>query len=257
MNIKLQATALFTLVQHELNRMLRIYTQVFLPPVITTLLYFLIFGTIMGQRIGFLHGVSYAMFIAPGLIIMAIITNAYSNVSASVFIARFQRSIEELYASPLHPHLLLLGYVLGGILRGCIVAVLVFFVATWFMGFHAQHWLIAMFVTVLIAALFALAGFANGLLASNFEELSFVPTFILSPLAYLSGIFYSVEMLPLFWQNLSHFNPMFYMVALMRYALIGTHEVNVAVALCAISALVLSLVLLNMILIKKGRGRHS
>lgn len=249
-----QLIALYTLIRRELVRMFRIASQVFLPPVITTLLYFLIFGTVIGDRIGVIQGISYAKFIAPGLIMMAVITNAYANVSTSLFSVRFQRSIEEMLVSPMHYSLLLLGYTLSGVLRGVIVAVLVYLVACFFLDVEFSRLPITLLVVILVAALFSLAGFTNGMLARTFDDVALVPTFILAPLTYLGGVFYATSMLPPFWQNISYFNPIFYMVNALRQAMIGHNEINMTVAMSIICLMLVSLTILNLILLKKGVG---
>ncbi|MFI4917971.1 MAG: ABC transporter permease [Legionellales bacterium] len=254
MAIKQQVIALYTVVRRELVRMFRIATQVFLPPVITTTLYFLIFGSLIGPRIGSIQGVSYPMFIAPGLIMMSVIINSYGNVSTSLFSVRFQKSIEELLISPIHDGLLLLGYVLGGVLRGLIVAVLVFLVASFFLPIELNHLPMTLAVVILVATVFSLAGFTNAMLARNFDDIMLVPTFILTPLTYLGGVFYSTNMLPGIWQKISFLNPILYMVNALRYAMIGQNEVNMTLAMSIIVLLLISLTILNMVLLKKGVG---
>jgi ABC-2 type transport system permease protein len=237
--------------------MFRISSQVFLPPVITTLLYVLIFGSVIGNRIGTIQGISYAEFIAPGLIMMAVITNAYSNVSTSLFSVRFQRSIEEMLVSPMHYSLLLLGYTLGGVLRGVIVAILVYIVASFFIDVDLTNIPMTLLIVVLVASLFALAGFTNGMLARTFDDVALVPTFILGPLTYLGGVFYSTSMLPLIWQKVSLFNPIFYMVNTLRQAMIGHQELNMTIGMMIICSMVISLAILNLVLLKKGVGLHD
>jgi len=257
MVVRQQLTALYTLVYREMVRMFRIFTQVFLPPVITTLLYFMIFGYIMGERIGQVQGVDYTLFIAPGLIMMAVITNSYSNVSTSLFSIRFQRNIEEMLVSPMHYSLLLLGFTLGGIIRGVIVAILVFLVSAYFVDYDYQNLPMGLLIIVLVAALFALAGFTNGMLARNFDDVALVPTFILAPLTYLGGVFYSTKMLSPFWQKVSQFNPIFYMVNAFREGIIGKQEVNLLLAISIISLMVIVLACINLFLLKKGTGMRE
>lgn len=254
MTLNQQWIALYTIIRRELVRMFRIASQVFLPPVITTLLYFLIFGTVIGDRLGSIDGMTYAKFIAPGLIMMTVITNAYANVSTSLFSVRFQRSIEEMLVSPIHPSLLLLGYVLSGVLRGVIVAILVYIVACFFLDVDFTRIPMTLLVVTLVAALFSLAGFTNGMLARNFDDIAIVPTFILAPLTYLGGVFYGIHMLSPFWQKVSYLNPIFYMVTGLRQAMIGHQETNMALAMGIISALVILLTVLNVILLRKGVG---
>lgn len=254
MAIKLQVISLYTLLRRELVRMFRISSQVFLPPVITTTLYFLIFGSLIGPRIGTIDGVSYPMFIAPGLIMMSVIVNSYGNVSASLYSVRFQKSIEEMLISPMHNGLLLLGYVLGGVLRGLIVAILVFLISSFFLTIELNHLPMTLAVVLLVSAIFALAGFTNAMVARNFDDIMIIPTFVLTPLTYLGGVFYSTSMLPEFWQKVSWLNPILYMVNALRQAMIGQSEVNMGFALGIIVMMLALLTLLNMFLLKKGVG---
>ncbi len=254
MAIKQQVIALYTLVRRELVRMFRIASQVFLPPVITTTLYFLIFGSLIGPRIGSIQGVSYPMFIAPGLIMMSVIVNSYGNVSSSLYSVRFQKSIEEMLVSPMHNSLLLLGYILGGVFRGLIVAVLVFIIASFFLTIELSHLPMTLLVVLLVSAVFSLAGFTNAMVARNFDDIMIIPTFILTPLTYLGGVFYSINMLPEFWQKVSWLNPILYMVNALRQAMIGQSEVNTSLAMGIICLMLVLLTLINMILLKKGVG---
>ncbi|EHL29467.1 ABC transporter permease [Legionella drancourtii] len=254
MAIKQQFVALYTLVRRELVRMFRIASQVFLPPVITTTLYFLIFGSLIGPRIGQIQGVSYPMFIAPGLIMMSVIVNSYGNVSTSLFSVRFQKSIEEMLISPMRNSLLLLGYVLGGVFRGLIVAVLVFIIASFFLTIELNHLPLTLLVVLLVSAVFSLAGFTNAMVARNFDDIMIVPTFVLTPLTYLGGVFYSTSMLPEIWQKISWFNPILYMVNALRQAMIGQSEVGLGFAMSIICLMLVLLTLLNLFLLKKGVG---
>lgn len=254
MAIKQQSIALYTLVRRELVRMFRITSQVFLPPVITTALYFLIFGSLIGNRIGPIQGVSYPMFIAPGLIMMSVVINAYGNVSTSLFSVRFQKSIEEMLVSPMHNSILLLGYVFGGVLRGLIVASLVYLVSFFFIPITPKYLLLTIIVVILVSAVFSLAGFINAMLASNFDDVMLIPTFVLTPLTYLGGVFYATNMLPPIWQKISHLNPVLYMVNALRYAMIGQEEVNMLTSLSIISIMLITLTVLTLILLKRGIG---
>lgn len=254
MAIKIQIVALYTLVRRELVRMFRIASQVFLPPVITTTLYFLIFGSLIGPRIGTIQGVSYPEFIAPGLIMMTVIVNSYGNVSSSLFSVRFQKSIEEMLISPMNNGLLLLGYVFGGVLRGLIVAVLVFLIASFFLTIKLEQLPMTLLVVLLVSAIFSLAGFTNAMLARNFDDIMLIPTFVLTPLTYLGGVFYSVSMLPPFWQQLTYLNPILYMVNALRHAMIGQEEVSMNLAMAIILSLLVLLTILNLVMLKKGVG---
>lgn len=254
MAIKQQLIALHTLVRRELVRMFRIASQVFLPPVITTTLYFLIFGSLIGPRIGIIEGMSYPMFIAPGLIMMSVIVNSYGNVSSSLYSVRFQKSIEEMLISPMHDGFLLLGYVLGGVLRGLIVAFLVFLIASFFLTIELSHLPMTLFVVLLVAAIFSLAGFTNAMIARNFDDIMIIPTFVLTPLTYLGGVFYSISMLPGIWQKISWLNPILYMVNALRQAMTGHSEVSMGFSLSIIFLMLVLLSAINMMLLKKGVG---
>lgn len=246
--------ALYTLLRREIIRMLRISSQVFLPAVITTFLYFLIFGELIGNRIGSINNASYSLFIAPGLIMMSVITNSYGNVSTSLFSARFQKNIEELLVSPMPMYLLLCGYIAGGLIRGSIIALLVFAVAFCFVNIHIQHIFLTIVVILLVSAIFSLAGFSNALFAKTFDEIMLIPTFLLTPLTYLGGIFYSTSMLTPVWKTLSHMNPIWYMVNALRYAMLGSSETNIITALSLMITVFVSLLWFNLALLKKGIG---
>ncbi|MGQ3889756.1 ABC transporter permease [Legionella sp. CNM-1927-20] len=254
MTTKQQFIGLYTIVRREVVRMFRIASQVFLPPVITTALYFLIFGSLIGERIGPIEGIDYITFIAPGLVMMSVITNAYGNVSTSLFSLRFQKSIEEILVSPMHNSLLLLGYVLGGIIRGFIVAVLVILVASFFVTMRIDNIPLTILVIILVSALFSLAGFTNAMIARNFDDVMIIPTFVLTPLTYLGGVFYSTNMLAPTWQKISHFNPILYKVNALRHAMIGYEEVDINLSMSIIFLMVIALTILNLVLLKKGVG---
>lgn len=254
MTINQQLIAFYTIVRRELIRMFRISSQVFLPPVITTALYFLIFGTLIGPRIGTIQGINYPSFIAPGLIMMSVITNSYGNVSTSLFSVRFQKSIEEMLVSPINNGLLLLGYVMGGVLRGLIVAILVFFVSRFFLAFEMANLPLTFLIVLLVAAIFSLAGFTNAMVARNFDDVMLIPTFVLTPLTYLGGVFYSTTMLSPFWQKLSHLNPILYMVNALRHAMIAKEEVDMSLSITIIVCMLVALIALNLYMLKKGTG---
>lgn len=251
---KISFVSLCTIVRREWLRMIRISGQVFLPPVITMSLYFLIFGTLIGQRIGLVYGIPYPQYIAPGLIVMTIINNAYSNVSSSLFSNRFQKSIEELLVSPTPNAIILLGYILGGVVRSVVVAILVTIVSLFFINLHIYSIGLVCLTTLLVSSLFALAGFTNAMLARTFDDISIIPTFILTPLTYLGGIFYSTNMLSPTWQSISHYNPIFHIVNAFRYSMLGISDTNIMVALVFIGSMVLGLVTLNLVLLERGVG---
>lgn len=248
---------LYTIVRRELIRMFRIASQVFLPPIITTLLYFLIFGSIIGQRIGQIDGISYTLFIAPGLVMMSVINNSYANVSNSLFSVRFQKSIEEILVSPMHYSLILVGYTLGGVFRGLIVALLVLFISYFFLDLNFKTLPMTLFIILLVSALFSLAGFTNGMLARNFDDVALIPTFVLTPLTYLGGVFYSTHMLSSFWQHATYLNPIFYMINALRHVMIGQQEININITISVIILLLIGLIAVNLILLKRGIGMRE
>ncbi|NKB47157.1 MAG: ABC transporter permease [Legionellales bacterium] len=255
--LKLQTSnfiALFTIIRHELKRITRIWPQTFLPPVITMTLYFLIFGNLIGSRIGLMDGISYVTFIAPGLIIMSIITNAYSNVSASFFSIRFQRSVEELIVSPAASHVILLGYISGGILRGLLVGLGVTLIALFFTKLSIYNWPMLVVTVLLSSILFSLFGFTNALYAKKFDDIAIIPTFILTPLSYLGGVFYSIDLLPAFWYQISLFNPILYIVNAFRYSFLGVSDVNLLLALAMIFLITVGFFIFNLMLLNKGIG---
>ncbi|MFZ4461456.1 MAG: ABC transporter permease [Patescibacteria group bacterium] len=221
MNSQALYIAFLAIVRKEVGRFLRIWSQTLLPPVITTSLYFVVFGAFLGKQIANIHGVPYIQFIVPGLVMMSVLTSAYSNVSSSFFGAKFQRNLEELLVSPTPAWIVIAGYMVGGMLRGLIVGALVLGVSMFFTNltlFSVVHIIAFIFLT---SALFSMAGLVNAVYAKNFDAVSIVPTFVLTPLTYLGGIFYSVSLLPPFWQAVSHFNPILYMVNGFRYGFLG------------------------------------
>ncbi len=223
-----------TLFFKEIKRILRIWPQTLLPPVITMTLYFVIFGQMIGSRIGEMGGVSYMQFIVPGLIMMSVITNSYSNVVSSFFSTKFHGSIDELLVSPISKHVILLGYVSGGVFRGLMIALIVSVVALFFTDLTISHLPIMLITIMGTSVLFSLGGFINAVFANSFDDISIIPSFILTPLTYLGGVFYSLENLSAFWQKLSLLNPIVYMVNAFRYGILGHSDVNVAYALTAI-----------------------
>ena len=254
MKMKTQFISLYTIIRREWLRMVRIAGQVFVPPVITMSLYFLIFGELLGKRVGDIEGYPYATYIAPGLIMMSVITNSYSNVSGSFFGTRFQRHIEELLVSPTPNFFILLGYVMGGVIRGLAVAFLVTLVTLFFIPFHISHPFITILVVFMVALFFSLAGFANALYAKSFDDIMLIPTFVLTPLTYLGGVFYSVDMLSPFWHAISSFNPILYMVGSFRYGMLGITDVSVVPALLLLTLCIVILTTVNMVCLNRGIG---
>ncbi len=233
--------ALQTIVQREVRRFMRIWPQTLLPPAISMALYFVIFGNLIGRQIGDLDGFSYMQYIVPGLIMMSVINNSYSNVVSSFFSSKFQRSVEELLVSPVSPHVILIGFVVGGVVRGLAVALIVSLLSLLFTDLQVQHLGVTVLVITLTAGIFALGGFINAIYARNFDDISIIPTFILTPLTYLGGVFYSIHMLPPFWQTVSLANPILHMVNAFRYGILGVSDLNIGVA---ISLMLLTAVLL-------------
>ena len=254
MNIRTQLVALQTILVKETLRFLRIWIQTILPPAVTTTLYFIIFGKLIGTQIGPVEGLSYTQYIAPGLIMMAVITNAYSNVVSSFFSAKFQRHVEEMLVSPLPNTIIVLGFVGGGLARGLAVGGTVAAVSLFFADLDWRHPLITLAVVVLTSVLFALAGLINAIFAKSFDDISVVPTFVLTPLIYLGGIFYSIKMLPSFWQTVSLFNPILYMINAFRYGILGVSDIDIRFAFLIILLFVAVLFGYSLWLLRQGTG---
>ncbi|GAB3475717.1 ABC transporter permease [Marinomonas epiphytica] len=249
--------AFYTILIREVRRFTRIWPQTLLPPAITMSLYFAIFGNFIGDRIGQMDGFSYMQFIVPGLIMMAVITNSYANVSSSFFSAKFQHSVQELLVSPTPNWVILLGYVLGGVVRGLLVGLIVTLLSLFFTHLTIDNILLTVLVVFLTAVMFSLGGFVNGLFARNFDDVSIVPTFILTPLTYLGGVFYSIHLLPDFWQHASLLNPVLYMVNAFRFGILGVSDISVYWALVMICVFILVFFTLSLHLLNKGRGIRS
>lgn len=246
--------ALKTIIVREYLRFIRIWVQTVLPPAITTALYFVIFGNLIGSQIGDIHGYRYMDYIVPGIILMTVITNSYGNVVASFYSAKFQKSIEELLVSPTPNYLILLGYVTGGIARGMIVGIVVTVVAMYFSDINIHSYSMSLLVFFLTASLFSIAGFINAVYANSFDDITIIPTFVLTPLTYLGGIFYSIEMLPDFWRSLSLANPILYMINSFRYGMIGNSDINLTAALIIIVGFNIFLFSYAIYLLNKGIG---
>jgi ABC-2 type transport system permease protein len=257
MNAQQTAIALHTIVHKEVRRFMRIWPQTLLPPAITMSLYFVIFGQMIGSRVGDMGGFSYMQFIVPGLIMMAVITNSYANVVSSFYSVKFQRSIEELIASPVPHHIILIGYVVGGVVRGILVGLIVTLLSLFFTDLSLHHAFVTVFTVIITAILFSLGGFINAVYARSFDDISIVPTFVLTPLTYLGGVFYSMDLLSPFWQNLSLLNPIVYMVNAFRYGILGQSDVNVWMSLGAISLLCVVLYAYAYRLLHRGTGMRE
>lgn len=254
MNLALNWIGLKTLVRKEIVRVIRIWIQTIVPPAITMTLYFIIFGNLIGRRIGSMDGFDYMQYIAPGLIMMSVITNSYGNVVSSFFGAKFARHLEEMLVSPMSNAVIIIGHVAGGLIRGLLVGTLVTFVALFFTKLDVAHPLITISIVVLSSTVFALAGFINAVFAKKFDDISIVPTFVLTPLTYLGGVFYSISLLPEFWQKVSLANPIIYMVNAFRYGILGTSDISIANAYLIVVLFVVGLFATSMMLMNRGVG---
>ncbi|TEW52591.1 ABC transporter permease [Psychromonas sp. RZ5] len=254
---KQYVTALKSIWVKEINRFLRIWVQTIVPPAITMSLYFVIFGNLIGERIGQMNGFSYMAFIVPGLIMMSVITNSYSNVASSFFSAKFQRNIEELLVAPVPNYLIIWGYVGGGVARGLMVGLIVTLVSLFFVDLHIYNIAVLIASVLCTSILFSIGGLLNAIFAKTFDDISIIPTFVLTPLTYLGGVFYSISLLPDFWQGVSHFNPVFYMINAFRYGFLGVSDVPILWSFCVIGVFIVIGYALVSILLKKGAGIRS
>lgn len=250
-------TALKTIVIREVTRFTRIWPQTVLPPAITMTLYFIIFGNLIGSRIGTMEGYSYMEFITPGLIMMSVITSSYANVVSSFFSMKFQRNIEEILIAPVPYYIILLGFVAGGVARGLLVGLIVTIISIFFTGLHIENLLITSTVILLTAVLFSIAGMINAVFARNFDDISIIPTFVLTPLTYLGGVFYSISLLPEFWQGVSMANPILYMINAFRYGVLGISDINIISAFMIIILFITLLGSATLYLLKSGKGIRS
>lgn len=256
-SLKHYRIALGTIILKEILRFVRIWVQTILPAMVTMTLYFIIFGGLIGSRIGDMEGVRYMDFIVPGLILLAVITNSYANVVSSFYSSKFQRHIEEMLIAPLPASLIILGFVGGGLARGLAVGLGVTIISLFFSPLAIHHWAITLSVITLTSILFSLAGLINGIFASSFDDISIVPNFILTPLTYLGGVFYSVTLLPDFWQSVSILNPIFYMVNAFRYGMIGVSDISLTLSYAIIIGFIVMLYLVAWFLLYKGVGVRS
>jgi ABC-2 type transport system permease protein len=241
-----------TIVIKEVLRFSRIWVQTIFPPIITTSLYLLIFGGLMGERIGQMQGIDYLQYIIPGIILMTVITNSYANTVSSFFLAKFNHSIEELLVAPVPYWVILLGYISGGVARGFIVGLGVFIAVSFFVEFTIDSLFITFMTFLLTAILFSLAGFINAIFAQSFDDISIVPTFILMPMTYLGGMFYSIDILPQFWQDLSKFNPIYYMVDSFRLGFLGVSTSDFLTSMSVLLVMIIVLASVSFYLLKKG-----
>lgn len=247
----------YTMIRKDVVRMFRIWIQTFLPSVITSVLYFLVFGTVLGSRIGDMQGVDYMTFVVPGLVMLAIVTTSYANTSFTFFSSKFfARNIEEILVSPTPPWLMIAGFVGGGVVRGILTGALVLLVSIFFTGLElsVHNLLIILGFATLTCLVFALAGLVNGIYAKTIDGINIVPTFVLTPLVYLGGVFYSVHSLPEWWQAITYANPLFYLINGFRYGFLGITDVSLKVSVAMLFAMVAALIALNWYLIRKGLG---
>lgn len=250
-------TAFCSLLRKEVIRFSRIWVQTLVPPAITMTLYFIIFGNLIGSRIGEMHGFSYMAYIVPGLTMMSVITNSYSNVASSFFSSKMQKNIEELLVAPVPNYVIILGYVMGGVTRGLCVGVIVTAVSLFFVPLHVQHWFVIVSTVFLTSVVFSLGGLINAIYARTFDDISIVPTFILTPLTYLGGVFYSLTLLPEFWQHVSKINPIVYMVNAFRYGFLGVSDVSIGFAFTVLIGFVVGLYALAHYLVTTGKGLRT
>ena len=253
MNPREQWIALTTIIGKEIHRFMRIWVQTLVPPVITMTLYFVIFGSLIGSRIGSMEGFSYMEFVVPGLIMMSVLTNSYSNVVSSFYSAKFQRSVEELLVSPTPNYIILLGYTIGGVARGLSVGFIVTLVSLFFTDLQIHSLGVIIGIVLMTSILFSLMGFVNAVYANSFDDISIIPTFVLTPLTYLGGVFYSISLLPEFWQGVSQLNPVLYVVNAFRYGILGVSDINVGFAFAGVGLFILGLYLYCLHLLKTGK----
>ncbi|MGV6850607.1 MAG: ABC transporter permease [bacterium] len=246
-----------TILIKEITRILRIWPQTLVPPAITMTLYFIIFGNLIGKRIGEMGGFDYMSFIVPGLVMMAVITNSYGNMVSSFFGAKFGHHIEEILVSPLPNSMILLGYVIGAMSRGIMVGAIVTIISLFFTQLEIHNLVITVLVVLMTSAVFSLAGFINAIYANKFDDIAIVPTFILTPLTYLGGVFYSINLLPDFWHGVSQFNPILYMVNVFRWGMLGVSDVPITTALGIIFISIILLASFCIHLMNKGVGLRS
>lgn len=254
MNVAVNWVALKTIVRKEIIRVARIWVQTIVPPAITMTLYFIIFGNLIGRRIGEMGGFDYMQYIAPGLIMMSVITNSYGNVVSSFFGAKYGKHIEEMLVSPMSNATIIIGHVSGGVIRGLMVGALVTIIALFFTSLTIEHPLITFSMVLLASTVFALLGFVNAVFAKKFDDISIIPTFVLTPLTYLGGVFYSIALLPDFWQKVSLGNPILYMVNAFRYGILGVSDISIAYAYLIVFVFVIGLFMVNLTLLNRGVG---
>jgi ABC-2 type transport system permease protein len=249
--------AFYTMLRKDIVRMFRIWVQTFLPSVVTSVLYFAVFGTVLGSRVGQMQGVNYMSFVVPGLVMLAIVTTSYANTSFTFFSSKFfARSIDEILVSPTPPWLMIGGFISGGVVRGVLTGTLVLIVSLFFTGLKLSiaNALLILLFAILTAFVFALAGLVNGIYAKTIDGINLVPTFVLTPLVYLGGIFYSVHTLPTWWQSITYLDPLFYLINGFRYGFLGISDIPLSVSFGILVVLIIALVAINWYLIRRGLG---
>jgi ABC-2 type transport system permease protein len=246
-----------TIVIREYGRIIRIWGQTIVPPAVTATLYFVIFGSLIGRRVGVMGGFDYMQYIAPGLIMMSVITNSYANVVSSFFGAKFGKHLEELLVSPLPSWLIVAGYAVGGMTRGLLVALAVTAIALFFTHLHVHHAVIIFAAVILTSLSFSLGGFLNALYAKNFDQVNFIPVFVLTPLTYFGGVFYSISLLPGWALKLSYLNPILYMVNAFRFGFLGTSDIDVGTAFGLMGVAVVGLFVTAVVLMERGVGTRE
>ena len=249
--------ALKSILHKEVHRFMRIWVQTLVPPAITISLYFVIFGSLIGSRIGEMGGFDYMSFIVPGLIMMSVITNSYSNVASSFFSAKWQRNVEEMLVAPVPNWVIVAGYVGGGMTRGILVGLIVTLISLFFVDIRIHNIWVIIITVCLTSATFSLGGLINAVFARSFDDISIIPTFILTPLTYLGGVFYSISLLPEFWQGVSQVNPIVYMVNAFRYGFLGITDVSLTLSFAVLGGFIIALFAIAMTLISKGIGLRS
>ena len=255
MPLEKQLVSFYTILRKGMVRIIRIWPQTLLPSIVTSVLYFAVFGNILGSRIGSLDGVPYILFVVPGLVMLAVITNSYMDVATTFFVSKFfSRNIDEILVSPTPPSVIIAGFIASGVIRGILVGILVMIVSLFFALPSIAHPFIVLLFLFLSSLVFALAGLINGIYAKSFDGISIVPTFVLTPLVYLGGVFYSINSLPPLWQTISLFNPIFYLINGFRYGFLGTSDVSLLTCFLVLSVLMFALLGINVYFLKKGLG---
>lgn len=249
--------ALKTIVRREVMRIVRIWSQTLIPPAITATLYFIIFGTVIGSHLPPVHGFDYMTYIVPGLVMMSVITNSYGNITSSFFGAKFQRFVEEMLISPMPSWVILSGYIIGAMVRGLTLGVLVILISLLFTDLHIAHPLITLTTAMLTSMVFALAGFVNAVFAKKFDDIAIIPSFVLQPLIYLGGVFYSIDQLGEPWHSISLANPILYMVNAFRYGVLGISDIQIGIAYAVMFVFVVLLGGFGLFLLHRGIGMRT